>query len=65
MQQSVRDRAIVEARARGVDVKAAVRRPFRQMVKPGPRAARRDAEAHRKAAEAELRQLAGQTAGSA
>ncbi|SHG01331.1 Sugar phosphate permease [Jatrophihabitans endophyticus] len=31
---SARDRALVEARAKGIDVEASLRRPFRQMLKP-------------------------------
>ena len=31
---SARDRALIEARAKGIDVQAALRRPFRQMLKP-------------------------------
>ena len=31
---SSRDRALIEARAKGVDVEASIRRPFRQMLKP-------------------------------
>jgi ACS family D-galactonate transporter-like MFS transporter len=31
---SSRDRALIEARAKGIDVDASIRRPFRQMIKP-------------------------------
>ncbi|TAM87035.1 MAG: MFS transporter [Jatrophihabitans sp.] len=31
---SVRDRALIEARAKGIDVEASLRHPFRQMLKP-------------------------------
>jgi MFS family permease len=31
---SARDRALIEARAKGIDVSASMRRPFRQMLKP-------------------------------
>ena len=31
---SSRDRALVEARAKGIDVEASLRKPFRQMFKP-------------------------------
>jgi MFS family permease len=31
---SSRDRALIEARAKGIDVEASIRRPFRQMIKP-------------------------------
>ena len=31
---SNRDRALIEARAKGIDVDASIRRPFRQMIKP-------------------------------
>jgi MFS transporter, ACS family, D-galactonate transporter len=31
---SSRDRALIEARAKGIDVEASIRRPFRQMLKP-------------------------------
>jgi len=31
---TMRDRALIEARAKGIDIEAALRRPFRQLVKP-------------------------------
>jgi MFS family permease len=32
---TMRDRALIEARAKGIDVEAALRHPFRQLLKPG------------------------------
>ena len=34
VQVSARDRALIEARAAGIDIEASLRRPFRQMIKP-------------------------------
>ena len=31
---SIRDRALIEARAKGIDIEASLRQPFRQLLKP-------------------------------